>query len=523
MGHRGGMLSILLLTLTILSGGGEPAHTQSMWVTGYYPYWAMDAMPPWQINWNGLTHVVHFFARPEQTPPFFGPAFNPTDAGELIWGTDQGHAVGDQSNPDTLIKYAHLNGVKVILSLGGIYGGQDATVNYISQDQARTTLWIQTAGAFCKAHGYDGMELDWERPLNATQVNRIITTMRAELDSWQAAISKRGILVVAVPGWDSDANAYSSSITMIDQYNILGYDLQRPNNLCCGNGGPADVTGFNAALHRADPAQYPIVSAISDNYDGIAADAFEDGGNLLLSSDRLRFGPQYCIQTLNWPAGKIGMGVPFYGWMFAGNSLPNQQVAQQTTSYMQYQRAADALAKGGTYHFDVSTQTPWIGGTATSTISEPYRFVIGTGLKFYMTYEDTNSIKSKVAWARQLGLGGMMMYALDEGWNPAESGDNRDPLLRALAKAVNNLNPPPPLPVGTLTASSISLPAGGGIDTLTWTSTNATGGTIDHGVGAVVLPNGSTSVTVSATTTFSFTLSNGAGVAVYYVSIAVAP
>ena len=443
MRRRSGKDLILIIALLIVTSGKICAQTGSMWVTGYYPYWAMDAMPPRQINWSGLTHVVHFFARPETTAPFFGPAFNPTDAGELIWGTDQGHAVGEQSNPDTLIRYAHMNGVSVVLSLGGIYGEQASTVDYISQDQARTTIWIQTAGAFCRAHGYDGMELDWERPVNAAQVNRIISTMRAELDSWLPVTGKRGLLLVAAPGWDFDANAYANSIAVIDQYNILGYDLQRPNNLCCGNGGPADVTGFNAALHRADPAQYPVVSAISDNYDGIAADATEDGGNLILAQDRLRFGPQYCIQALNWPSAKIGMGVPFYGWMFRGNSLPNQPVADQSTSYMQYQRAADALAKGGIYHFDKSTQTPWIGGTATASITEPYRFVIAPGTQFYMTYEDTNSIKSKVAWARQLGIGGIMIYALDEGWNGGESGDRRDPLLRALARSVLSPSIPP--------------------------------------------------------------------------------
>lgn len=427
--------AILVFAFICVSVSAGRAQSPSFWVTGYYPYWAMDNMPPSQVNWSGLTHIVHFFARPEPTPPFFGPAFDSTDSGELIWGTDQDHAVGEKNNPDSLLKYAHLNGVKVVLSLGGIYGGQSQTVDYISQDSARTTLWIQTAGAFCRAYGYDGMELDWERPVVSVQVNRVITAMRKELDSWQASTGKKGILVVASPGWDYDASSYATSISMIDQYNILGYDLNRPNNLCCANGGPADVTGFNAPLHRADPSQYPIVSALSDNYDGIGAGASESAGTLLLSYDRLRFGPNYCTQALGWSPGKVGIGIPFYGWMFTGNTVPNQLVVQQTTAYMSYQRAADALAKGGTYHFDVGTQTPWIGGTATALITEPYRFDLYPGTKFYMTYDDTSSVKSKVAWARQLGLGGVMIYALDEGWVTGAVGDNRDPLLRAVARS----------------------------------------------------------------------------------------
>jgi chitinase len=451
------MRTFLLAVGLLLACGSVAA--QQMWVTGYYPYWAIDAMPPQQMNWNGLTHVIHFFARPEQVPPYFGPAFNANDAGQLIWGTDQGHAVGERSNPDTLIKYAHMHGVKVVLSLGGIYGGQDAIVDFISRDQARTSLWIKTAGEFCRKYGYDGMELDWERPVNLLQVGRIISTMRVELDSWPV----RGTLVVAAPGWGGNADMYAEAIGEIDQYNIMGYDLQRPSNICCNDVGPAGVTGFNAALHRADPTLYPIVSAISDNYDGIAADAYTLDSTLVVGADRLRFGPRYCIETLGWDPRKVGMGVPFYGYVYPDVTAPNQYVANSYQGYMQYRRAADALAKGGTYTFDLATQTPWIGGVANDTIFEPYRFTLYPGRKFYMTYDDTNSIKAKVSWAKGLRLGGMMIYALDEGWVPEAPAGSRDPLLRSLVSALANAGD-----TGVPAAERwnlVSIPYGGGPST----------------------------------------------------------
>ncbi len=71
--------------------------------------------------------------------------------------------------------------------------------------------------------------------------------------------------------------------------------------------------------------------------------------------------------------------------------------------------------------------------------------------------------------------------------------------------------PPPVVPQCTLSASPSTVGAGGS-STLTWTTTNATTGSIDHGVGSVSPVSGGTvAVTVPSTTTYTLTVTGPGG------------
>jgi hypothetical protein len=79
----------------------------------------------------------------------------------------------------------------------------------------------------------------------------------------------------------------------------------------------------------------------------------------------------------------------------------------------------------------------------------------------------------------------------------------------ATAATTLTVGAPPPLPTATLGAS----PGGiilGGTATLSWTTTNASSVTIDHGVGSVA-PTGSVGVSPAATTTYTLTAANLTG------------
>jgi uncharacterized Zn-binding protein involved in type VI secretion len=74
----------------------------------------------------------------------------------------------------------------------------------------------------------------------------------------------------------------------------------------------------------------------------------------------------------------------------------------------------------------------------------------------------------------------------------------------------------PPLPTGTFTATTDTLPLGGGVDTLKWTSQNATSANIDNGIGTVAI-SGSKAITVTTTTVFKLTLTGSSGSTTTYV------
>ncbi len=75
---------------------------------------------------------------------------------------------------------------------------------------------------------------------------------------------------------------------------------------------------------------------------------------------------------------------------------------------------------------------------------------------------------------------------------------------------------------GSLSASPPSLPAGGGTVTLTWSSVNATSASLNQGIGTVPA-NGSRTVQVTATTTFTLTLNGTGGPVTSSATVQVAP
>lgn len=75
-----------------------------------------------------------------------------------------------------------------------------------------------------------------------------------------------------------------------------------------------------------------------------------------------------------------------------------------------------------------------------------------------------------------------------------------------------------PPPTGTFSASVDTLPPGGGMVALTWTSQNATSVSIDNGIGTVPF-NGSTNVNVTASTVFRLFLTNEIGTQQIPVSV----
>lgn len=126
------------------------------------------------------------------------------------------------------------------------------------------------------------------------------------------------------------------------------------------------------------------------------------------------------------------------------------------------------------------------------------------------------------------------MYA--EGYSLAESFYSASPYLSWMdvvvgdpkARMINTryssggTTVPLPMPTGTFTVSSATLPSTGGSVTLTWTSANASSASIDQGVGTVSV-NGTAIVNVTATKTFTLTLANSSGAtAAYSVTVTVA-
>jgi len=391
----------------------------SMWLTAYYGTYSdggANAMPPHEVTWEGITHVIHFGMNATTTPPYFTPLTTPDDSIALFWGMkgvwNKEYAY---SVLDTLKKYAR--GSKLLLASGGAYGEGANALSWILADPGRAETYASTVCSFARRHGYDGLELDWEPVFSSEPESRIqakmsllIRLMRKGLDTWKP----RGILSIATT--TGVEKRYDPEIQdMVDQYNIMCYDLHQSP----GWHG-RDVTGFNAPLRPPDRNTYPILSRFNYNLEGIV-----DG-------DERVSGPRAMMANGIRP-WKIGVGLPFFGYVYSGNDAPGQRRIG-TAQFVSYEQVIRSLGAGGQWHWDETTKSPWVGGTIEGTFEPPFPTA---GERFFVTYDDSASIAEKIAWTKSLGLGGVMVFDLWRGWDAKAQPSRREPLLRSAVRALN--------------------------------------------------------------------------------------
>ncbi|MGB6121223.1 MAG: hypothetical protein WBG80_04900, partial [Bacteroidota bacterium] len=102
----------------------------------------------------------------------------------------------------------------------------------------------------------------------------------------------------------------------------------------------------------------------------------------------------------------------------------------------------------------------------------------------------------------------------------AERGHEFETVRRELASLIDQNGKTGSLPSGSLVATPVSLPDGGGDVTLVWSSTGAETAWLSHGIGNVPL-NGSQQVSVDSTSTFILILTNESGTTVEHVTVSV--
>ncbi len=180
-------------------------------VVGYYPSWKPDNLQ--SVDFGILTHVCYAFAIP-------------TAEGNLL----------DLENPDTaeaLIRSAHENGAKVLLSVGG-WSYNDVplenTFMEATSDEAKTKRFAENIVAMCEKYGFDGVDMDWEHPrVDGTSAKQYETLMLILSEQLHA---KDKLLTAAVlSGVTADGNVYydapahtNAVLNAVDFINVMAYD-----------------------------------------------------------------------------------------------------------------------------------------------------------------------------------------------------------------------------------------------------------------------------------------------------------
>ena len=340
----------------------EPGETGAKIVAGYYASWAAysgytpDQIPP------GVTHVLYAFANV---------------------GSDLKIKLGDPDiDPANFEKLRQLKQrrpeLKTLISVGGwTWSGKfsDAALT-----DASRTAFANSAVAFVKQHGFDGVDIDWEfpagggmagnveRPQDRANFTLLMAKLREKLDA-QGALDHKEYLLTFAGG----AQAFYTNIELdrlgayVDFATIMTYDMHGPST--------SSVTDLNAPLYT------PSESSPQYQWSCDAAVRLWTGRG--------------------FPKNKILMGIPFYGIRFTGVKKANDGLYQTFSS-------------GGSIPYDKIAST-YLGDPAYARFTHPDARVpwLFNGSTF-ISYDDPRSIAEKAGYINNAGLGGAAVWELSQ-------------------------------------------------------------------------------------------------------------
>jgi chitinase len=342
------------LCAVILSAGlasSLAAQTGTPRVVGYYPDWSRGTYPHSLVRYQDLTHIVHAFVIP--------------NADGSLGGTT-GFAYPE------LLQSAHAAGVKVVLGLGG--WDQSAGFSPMAANAASRQLFIENVRDFCLANGYDGVDLDWEYPANASDSANFTLLVREMRESF-SGLSVPLTISVAVPStnWSGRWFNVGAMEDAVDWMGIMTYDFF---------GSWTVTSGPNSALY----------GSFATNSQGWVDNSWG-----------------YYTVTRGIAPDRLLIGIPFYGWVF---DAPGMYGASTGAVQQTYATIATYPGQGWVWHWDGEGMVPYmVNASGTKTVS----------------YDDSASVSLKCSYALDRQAGGVMIWAIGHDYS---AGDQ--PLLRAV-------------------------------------------------------------------------------------------
>lgn len=404
--------------------------TTGKWVSGYYVGYMASSYPPSAIDFSSLTHVMVFAVLPHIDGTLDTTLFIDSTNGPKI--------------AQDVATRAHAAGKKAILTVGG--SGTEAAFAGATGSQYLTTF-VKNIINVVNAWGFDGVDIDWE-PLPQSDYVAFLNLM----SSLRSA--KAGITLTTDVGWQNvnfpmsstDQNFYLQSSILVDQMNVMTYGM-------ADNWG-GWISWHSSALFGQAPNHPSSVSS--------SAQAYVSAGV---------------------PAWKVGIGIGAYGSCWNGPTTGPMQALNTSRvvaddNAMSFANIKNLYYKSSAYLYDTTAQAPYLSfGAAT-----------GPNGCTFVSYEDETSVAAKGTFAQQSGIGGAIVWQLNEAYNPSASDPSS--FLHAVGIAF----------LGTAATSPIA-------------PTSPTGGDSTPPTAAIASPLNNAIVPRKSVTSISVTASDNVGVA----------
>jgi len=268
--------------------------------------------------------------------------------------------------------------MKVLLSIGGwTYSTNFAAA--ASTDTTRATF-ASTAVTLIKDWGFDGIDIDWEYPADATDAANfvlLLEAVRSAMDTYAATYAPgyHFLLTVASPAGPTNYNIQSLAAmsAYVDQFNLMAYDY---------DGSWATITGHQANLYpsTSDPNATPFSS-------DVAIKAYIAAGV---------------------PASQILLGMPIYGRSF-----------EETTGLgAPFTGVGSGSWEDGVWDYKA---LPKAGATESYDTESGASYSYDPTAQELISYDTVGSVVDKVAYLKGLGLGGSMFWEAAADKNGTES------------------------------------------------------------------------------------------------------
>lgn len=372
-------------------------------VVAYYAYWDQPEYSSANIPMTQVTHIEHAFIA-------------------LDTATNDGTLSVDPSFLEpALITRAHAAGVKVMVSVGGSGGGQAAAFELISASASARANFANNLLNFCKTNGYDGVDIDYEFPLNTTDESNLTLMMQAI----RSVMPSPWLLSMTTSAmgnntWDG---AYYMNLNalegIVDFFNVMDYDFY----------GGWDTNSGHLAPEFQNPADP------------------QQAGSFKTSLD-------WYLVTVGITPSKINAGMPFY--------------ADEFTSVNGLWKSCGGDCPVGNWGYGsfVKPRLNAMGYTVQWDSSAQANYLIGSD---FITYESVTTAANKTTYALGTrGVGGMMIWEISQDYD----GASQD-LLAATYNAYKAQCPATtPTNTFTATATSTNSPTNTPTHTLTPTPSN---------------------------------------------------